>query len=91
MSSMYPVSGTFSVFGARFVSSAFGFTLGWSYYILAEQGLTMEQIFIQAGIIGLDGVTFQHIFNALLTHTLPRTRSISIREYYICVLWRVIP
>src|SRR4051794_13784236 len=28
MSSMYPVSGAFSVFGTRFVSPALGFTLG---------------------------------------------------------------
>ena len=28
MSSMYPVSGAFSTFGARFVSPALGFTLG---------------------------------------------------------------
>ncbi|KAF8888141.1 amino acid permease-domain-containing protein, partial [Gymnopilus junonius] len=31
MSSMYPVSGAFSIFGARFVSPALGFTLGWNY------------------------------------------------------------
>lgn len=33
MSSMYPVSGAFSVFGARFVSPALGFTLGWNYWL----------------------------------------------------------
>ncbi|PPR07250.1 hypothetical protein CVT26_012508 [Gymnopilus dilepis] len=33
MSSMYPVSGAFSVFGTRFVSPALGFTLGWNYWL----------------------------------------------------------
>lgn len=33
MSSMYPVSGAFSVYGARFVSPALGFTLGWNYWL----------------------------------------------------------
>ncbi|KAF7975604.1 hypothetical protein HWV62_9179 [Athelia sp. TMB] len=32
MAAMYPVSGAFSVFGTRFVSPAFGFTLGWNYW-----------------------------------------------------------
>lgn len=32
MAAMYPVSGAFSVFGARFVSPALGFTLGWNYW-----------------------------------------------------------
>ncbi|KDR84458.1 hypothetical protein GALMADRAFT_56386 [Galerina marginata CBS 339.88] len=33
MSSMYPVSGAFSIFGTRFVSPALGFTLGWNYWL----------------------------------------------------------
>ncbi|KII94543.1 hypothetical protein PLICRDRAFT_33339 [Plicaturopsis crispa FD-325 SS-3] len=32
MAAMFPVSGAFSVFGTRFVSPAFGFTLGWNYW-----------------------------------------------------------
>ncbi|OBZ70069.1 Lysine-specific permease [Grifola frondosa] len=33
MASYIPVSGTFAVFGARFVSPALGFTLGWNYWL----------------------------------------------------------
>ncbi|RDB20075.1 Lysine-specific permease [Hypsizygus marmoreus] len=33
MSSMFPVSGAFSVFGTRFISPALGFTLGWNYWL----------------------------------------------------------
>ncbi|KAI9569258.1 amino acid permease/ SLC12A domain-containing protein, partial [Boletus coccyginus] len=33
MAAMFPVSGAFSVFGSRFVSPAFGFTLGWNYWL----------------------------------------------------------
>ncbi|KAG6864442.1 hypothetical protein C0991_009500 [Blastosporella zonata] len=33
MSSMFPVSGAFSVFGSRFISPALGFTLGWNYWL----------------------------------------------------------
>lgn len=33
MSSMFPVSGAFAVFGTRFVSPALGFTLGWNYWL----------------------------------------------------------
>ncbi|KAF9552618.1 hypothetical protein CPC08DRAFT_714456 [Agrocybe pediades] len=33
MSSKYPVSGAFSIFGERFVSPALGFTLGWNYWL----------------------------------------------------------
>ncbi|KAF8165965.1 amino acid permease-domain-containing protein [Crassisporium funariophilum] len=45
MSSMYPVSGAFSVFGARFVSPALGFTLGWNYWLQCE--LTAAAVILQ--------------------------------------------
>ncbi|KAF8871945.1 amino acid permease-domain-containing protein [Gymnopilus junonius] len=45
MSSMYPVSGAFSIFGARFVSPALGFTLGWNYWLQCE--LTAAAVILQ--------------------------------------------
>ncbi|KAF8967512.1 amino acid permease-domain-containing protein [Flammula alnicola] len=45
MSSMYPVSGAFSVFGTRFVSPALGFTLGWNYWLQCE--LTAAAVILQ--------------------------------------------
>ncbi|KDR69445.1 hypothetical protein GALMADRAFT_1352458 [Galerina marginata CBS 339.88] len=45
MSSMYPVSGAFSIFGTRFVSPALGFTLGWNYWLQCE--LTAAAVILQ--------------------------------------------
>ncbi|KAF9476781.1 hypothetical protein BDN70DRAFT_811712 [Pholiota conissans] len=45
MSSMYPVTGAFSVFGTRFVSPALGFTLGWNYWLQCE--LTAAAVILQ--------------------------------------------
>jgi len=43
MSSMYPVSGAFSTFGARFVSPALGFTLGSFFFVqvLGQQHMSL--------------------------------------------------
>ncbi|KIM38704.1 hypothetical protein M413DRAFT_420048 [Hebeloma cylindrosporum] len=45
MSSMYPLSGAFSIFGTRFVSPALGFTLGWNYWLQCE--LTAAAVILQ--------------------------------------------
>ncbi|KAH9947189.1 amino acid permease-domain-containing protein [Amylocystis lapponica] len=45
MASYIPVSGTFAVFGTRFVSPALGFTLGWNYWLQCE--LTAAAVVLQ--------------------------------------------
>ncbi|EIW61182.1 uncharacterized protein TRAVEDRAFT_117373 [Trametes versicolor FP-101664 SS1] len=45
MASYIPVSGTFAVFGTRFVSPALGFTLGWNYWLQCE--LTAAAVILQ--------------------------------------------
>lgn len=53
MSSMFPVSGAFSVYGTRFVSPALGFTLG---MITVSVFRTTSDLFnLQGGIIGFNG------------------------------------
>ncbi|KAI0757972.1 amino acid permease-domain-containing protein [Fomes fomentarius] len=45
MAAYIPVSGTFAVFGTRFVSPALGFTLGWNYWLQCE--LTAAAVILQ--------------------------------------------
>ncbi|EMD40284.1 hypothetical protein CERSUDRAFT_62300 [Gelatoporia subvermispora B] len=45
MASYIPVSGTFAVFGTRFVSPALGFTLGWNYWLQCE--ITAAAVILQ--------------------------------------------
>ncbi|KAL6307122.1 amino acid permease-domain-containing protein [Sparassis latifolia] len=45
MAAFIPVSGTFAVFGTRFISPALGFTLGWNYWLQCE--LTAAAVILQ--------------------------------------------
>ncbi|PCH40681.1 amino acid permease [Wolfiporia cocos MD-104 SS10] len=45
MASYIPVSGSFAVFGTRFVGPALGFTLGWNYWLQCE--LTAAAVILQ--------------------------------------------
>lgn len=76
MAAMYPVSGAFSVFGARFVSPALGFTLGELFVCVAVEDfsfcLRMELLVTMVS-------SYTHRSFILLT-SLDIFRSLSIRK-----------
>ncbi|KAK7696104.1 hypothetical protein QCA50_000747 [Cerrena zonata] len=49
MAAYIPISGTFAVFAARFVSPSMGFTLGWNYWL--QWALTIPSELIAAAVI----------------------------------------
>ncbi|CAF3990691.1 unnamed protein product [Rotaria sordida] len=49
LSTQYPISGSFSTYGSRFVDEAFGFALGYNYYLAGVTVIASE--LIAAGII----------------------------------------
>lgn len=80
MASYIPVSGTFAVFGTRFVSPALGFTLGmlehsscWCPAYSAPQG----------GTTGCNGAIFLSLAVVAITYVgnSPPCRSLSIRAF----------
>ncbi|CAF4489856.1 unnamed protein product [Rotaria sp. Silwood2] len=49
LATQYPISGSFSTYGSRFVDEAFGFALGYNYYFAAVTAIASE--LVAAGII----------------------------------------
>ncbi len=80
MASYIPVSGTFAVFGTRFVSPALGFTLGMPGQSVCRRPTHLAS---QDGTIGYNGaivLPFAAVAIAYVGNALP-CRSLSIRAF----------